>query len=704
MTELFLSMVNRSYSALWVILAVVLLRLLFRKAPTWVHAALWGLVAVRLLLPVSAGSPLSLQPSAQVIDPQILQHNTASIHTGMAYLNHAVNLVLAEQPKPVFDNWLMVLSVVWLIGMVLMLLYMIVSTLRLRKAVSEAHPIADGVYQGESVPMPFVLGFFRPCIYLPNVLEEPDLEHIIAHEKAHIRRRDHWWKPLGYILLTVHWFNPAMWLAYVLLCRDIELACDEKVIGDLEVPLRADYSETILRCSIHRRQLSACPVAFGEADVKTRIRHVLSYKKPAFWLLLLALLAGIAAAFFLWTDPVEQSEVTVWVDYLDNPSDMDYDETLHTTVHGIELAYTPLSVIRTDTGETLIDGMPIWNVFLTDLTADGCPEVCATVSFGSGIIDNHVLIADLQTGEQYTLWERGEYDYSLRLEDGVLLCEKREYPHGNLMECGPLGLVSGSFRPWIPAIGDYGMKPTTANLKGVFDSYLYLELDGETYRYEQSRIDTGSVKRGELLTAFTEHAQPNDVQWRIYAIEGIDDHREVLAVTDEHTVFSYVYSPSKAADPRALQDAKELDHVVLENGEPTHGQDRWHEFYDMTQKHRAASVTIAAYYTLDPANCDERYYEAYKEDYPALYLLHLSYDGEQYTLRWEENGQELVRQYEYLMRYETQMGSTYSKDAPKTVIRYVLTHDNNVSWDDLWQGMISSQFGAYIDHHTIYRE
>ena len=150
---------------------------------------------------------------------------------------------------------------------------------------------------------PFVLGLIKPKIYLPFNMNEKDMEHVVAHEMAHIRRKDHLWKPLGFILLTLHWFNPLMWLGYVLLCRDIELACDEKVIKELDHDARADYSQALLTCSVNRRMIAACPLAFGEVGVKDRVKSVLNYKKPAFWIIIAAIVACVAVAVCFLTNP-----------------------------------------------------------------------------------------------------------------------------------------------------------------------------------------------------------------------------------------------------------------------------------------------------------------------------------------------------------------------------------------------------------------
>ena len=190
-----------------------------------------------------------------------------------------------------------------MIGVAVLLLYTAVSYWRLRGKVSEAVILRDNIYQSENVGSPFVLGIIKPKVYLPYKMDVQDLGHVVAHEQAHIRRKDHWWKPLGFLLLTIHWFNPLMWLAYVLLCRDIELACDEKVIKELGNEQRADYTQALVACSVNRRMIAACPLAFGEVGVKERVKSVMNYRKPAFWIVLLAVITCVVVALCFLTNP-----------------------------------------------------------------------------------------------------------------------------------------------------------------------------------------------------------------------------------------------------------------------------------------------------------------------------------------------------------------------------------------------------------------
>ena len=185
----------------------------------------------------------------------------------------------------------------------MMLVYTAVSCLRVKRSTGTAVLLRDNIYRSDNLSSPFVFGIIRPRIYLPVNIDGGDMEHVIAHEKAHIRRKDHLWKPLGFLILAVHWFNPLIWLAYALLCRDIELACDEKVVKELNSRQKADYSQALLTCSVNRRGIAACPLAFGEIGVKGRVKQVLSYKKPTFWLIAAAVIVCVIFAVCFLTDP-----------------------------------------------------------------------------------------------------------------------------------------------------------------------------------------------------------------------------------------------------------------------------------------------------------------------------------------------------------------------------------------------------------------
>ena len=310
MSAIFLKILNLSYSASWLILAVIAVRLLLKKAPKWVPCLLWSLVAIRLMVPFSLESALSLLPSSEVVPADIQAENAPHIETGIYVFNSAVNPVMETALAPAEANSVnpmqvvvSVLCIIWITGIFAMALYAFISYAKIKRSVRESILLKKGIRECDEVKSPFILGILRPVIYVPSGMDSATLELVLAHEKAHLKRYDYVWKPLGFVLLSVYWFNPLSWIAYVLLCRDIESACDEKVIRDKSSDYMAAYSQALLDCSIQRRRIAACPVAFGETGVKMRIKNVLSYKKPAFWIIIASLVACVILAVCFLTNP-----------------------------------------------------------------------------------------------------------------------------------------------------------------------------------------------------------------------------------------------------------------------------------------------------------------------------------------------------------------------------------------------------------------
>ena len=317
MDELFLTLLNMSINASWLCLAVFAFRLLYKKGPKWLTASLWSLVGLRLIFPFSVKSALSLLPSSETVPTDIMYSQSPQIYSGISSFNTAVNPIINEAfaPEPYYSaNPLQIIaavaSYVWIFGVAVMLIYMAVSFVRVKRSVREGVPYekdmwetAKNVFLCDKIDTPFILGVIKPKIYLPSSVSEKDTDYVLAHEKAHIKRLDHLWKPLGFLLLTVYWFNPVLWIAYILLCRDIELACDEKVMTQMGEDIKKSYSTALLNCSAPSRAVAACPLAFGETGVKGRIKSVLSYKKPAFWVVAVSVATSIILAISFLTDP-----------------------------------------------------------------------------------------------------------------------------------------------------------------------------------------------------------------------------------------------------------------------------------------------------------------------------------------------------------------------------------------------------------------
>ena len=312
MKELFVQILNMSITASWLVIAIALIRLIFKKAPKSVICFLWLFVAIRLIVPFSFESALSLIPSTEhaVSDLAGIEPSVPVINVqNHSNVQQEVSNQVTEQAPIISDaaeqNFEIMALVpwIWIVGMMCMAGYALHSTHQIRKRVDASIKQEENIWICDDLSSPFILGMFHPRIYLPSYLSETEKKYVLAHEKAHLKRMDHWWKPLGYVLLTIHWFNPVMWTAYLLLCSDIELACDEKVIKTLGEDNKVEYSKTLLNVSVPRNMILACPLAFGEVSVKRRIKSVLSYKKPAFWVLTAALLLCLAIPVFFLSDP-----------------------------------------------------------------------------------------------------------------------------------------------------------------------------------------------------------------------------------------------------------------------------------------------------------------------------------------------------------------------------------------------------------------
>ena len=307
--DIFLRLLNVSITAVYGVAAVLLLRLCLKKAPKWISCALWGLVGLRLLLPFSLESPLSLIPSAQTIPVDIAVADTPQIHSGIPPVDNLVNPTIGHTLAPhgtavtPMALLLQTATVIWLIGMAVMVLYCIYSYFYLYRKVRPSVHFQKYIYQCDYIETPFILGILSPRVYLPSGLNPEQSAYVIAHEEVHIRRRDYLWKPFAFVLLTVYWFNPLLWVAYILLSRDIESACDQRVVKDMAPPEKKAYAEALAFYGNHRKMIAACPLAFGEQGVKDRIKTVLHYKKPTVWLLCAGVAAVLAVAVCFLTDP-----------------------------------------------------------------------------------------------------------------------------------------------------------------------------------------------------------------------------------------------------------------------------------------------------------------------------------------------------------------------------------------------------------------
>ncbi len=311
MSGIFLTLLNISLTAGWLILAVILLRLILKKAPKTVNFILWALVAVRLICPFSLQSALSLIPSAEPVRETVISQAAISVDSGInavdenvnQFLNTHYNEAVAAQSENAVDI-MGILAIVWIVGLAVMLMFFAFSFIRISRQTSASINLKERIFLCDDINSPFILGVIKPKIFIPSGMSEEQMEYVISHEKAHLKHLDQWWKPLGFMLLSVYWFNPLMWAAYLLLCKDIELACDERVIKNMSKDSVAGYSQALLDCVSNKRTILSCPVAFGEVATKERVKKVLNYKKPTFWIIIVAIIASIIVAVCFMTNPV----------------------------------------------------------------------------------------------------------------------------------------------------------------------------------------------------------------------------------------------------------------------------------------------------------------------------------------------------------------------------------------------------------------
>lgn len=418
MDDVFLKLVNLSISASWLILAVLVLRVVLKKAPKWVMPLLWGVVALRLVCLFSIESALSLIPSAETIPSEIVTETREPVLYEQATLDIVTNPTLpsaAEVPVGVSRQQAQVdfniYSILWLAGMAALLVHALVSAGKLKRKLATAILLRDNIYESEFVDSPFVFGVVQPNIYLPMHMDEGTAAYVIAHERAHLARRDHWWKVLGYLVLALHWFNPLVWVAYILFCRDIELACDEKVVKGLDGAARADYSQALLSCAAPKRAVAACPLAFGEGNIKTRVKSALHYKKPAFWVAAAAVLAVVIVAVCFLTNPRSERGSLVWAQKL-NAADVASIE-LYVPAEGEARQYKKLDteemaqaveLINSSRGtyiekpETVYAGLPVWFLLTMD---DGTVHAVGSVVGHYLIIDGDTFDADVENQAEW---------------------------------------------------------------------------------------------------------------------------------------------------------------------------------------------------------------------------------------------------------------------------------------------------------------
>lgn len=458
----FVKILNMSITASWLVLAVIFLRFILKKAPKWIRGILWGFVAIRLICPFSLESVFSLIPSTETIDMTVYSERPY-IDTGVFVVDSSINNYLGDHyfegvtvPANNASHILTYLCIIWIIGIIVMLFYTLVSYIRIFRKVREAVSVRENIWICDQISTPFIFGIVCPRIYLPSAMADIDKEYVILHEQAHLRRKDHIWKPIGFLILSVYWFNPVLWMAYVLLCKDIELACDEKVVRQLGTEIKKPYSEALINCSAPRKMISVCPLAFGENNVEERIKGVLNFKKPAVWIVVTAVIACIITAICLLTDPVRKDSGL-------NGNNYSVDKYYYSDVISVDKAnrlsvnerfavsedlnlyhfsddswfYSGILKIQSDTKEIekLIKGqLPLYYQaigFYKIYATEDCSDVIAIMSNGDII---RVVISCYQNPQQRKILSTSKLEYDSDFDIKNIECEETNYLYVYLTE------------------------------------------------------------------------------------------------------------------------------------------------------------------------------------------------------------------------------------------------------------------------------
>ncbi len=547
--SIFINLLNASISACWLVGAVLLFRLIFRRAPRWLTVALWAVVAVRLICPVPIESGLSLVPTAEPLPAEALNidpHKGVE-STTVEIINNPVYSEYVNTSVPVdveSFQWDAVLGgLVWLYGVSAMLLYAVFSYLLIFRKVRQSIKLRDNIYLCDRIDTPFIFGIIRPKIYLPSFMSEEDMELVLAHERAHLKRKDYLWKPLGFLLLSVYWFNPVMWLSYILLCRDIELACDEKVIREMGAEMKKPYSMALINCSVPKRMITACPVAFGETGVKKRIKAVLGYKKPAVWLIVLAVITGVVLAVCFATSPKNEGSLPEknYLTETDEGGEMlRFDEAIgyseYFTVYKGERAYFKA---------TAGNGRSTVLNFLSSLSLERLPDAGAEGLDQSGKIEavgsdesieiifcdsfSKVFMRKSESGEEGEL-------YAVDREKVKEFFDEEKYlKQGNIWECDFTSSAYGhGFIVFYPdELMTLSAEPV---VKGGSISAYTSEENGDGYMWTPEITDSGVGEKGTVTFTGMMYGEKSTFTVSIDKVGQNDGHSTYYLVSAEDTV------------------------------------------------------------------------------------------------------------------------------------------------------------------------
>lgn len=695
LASIFETVLNMSLTGSIVILVVCLARLLLKRAPKIYSYALWALVLFRLLCPVAISSGVSLIPEdvgtgaalrewedGYVEDTVIVFDNQPQFQTAVdagrkpidagengQYVVTAPDKVSA--PATVESRVLPVLAVVWLVGLAVMGLYGAVSSLKIRRQTRVSVPVGKNVYLGDDVRSPFVMGIFRPKIYLPGTLAESEREFILCHEQHHIRRGDPIFKALGFLALAIHWFNPLVWLAFSLASRDMEMSCDEAVIRKLGQNVRAEYSAALLNLATGRRIVSVTPLAFGEGDPKGRIRNLANWKKPAFWVAVVCVILCVVLGVCLLTNPSEETTYYLTIAE-DGVKSIQYSfkNQSGTVGHEDGTAFAIGERVQFLELDALND---LSGVTITGFGTNG--ERVFTLSAPEK--PHHQPIRALCSGD----WMFAPEGYDLSPEETVYSIAFSELDTSAITEVYLRNLHNGVITyvtdpEDVSAICEYikGISGTNGgSSKGYYEGTYGVKL---LHNYEE----TFSLSFGDSSTfAHGKGTDGYSIRYEL-ADRDISDVTAFFCRFDSSVPKSLEELPADYSADQAAADGC----LVSRDGTATDNKDRFLAFAEKTG--RGAPDTIRVMNWTDQT--------------AAIYDL--TFDGTQYTVSWLEDGQRQEKTYRYLRHFTGD--KEWENMAYNGYEHYVLVNDEAVTWEQIFNGLISSHYGDAIDHWTVYSE
>ncbi|MBQ8780870.1 MAG: hypothetical protein IJZ72_04295 [Oscillospiraceae bacterium] len=724
MTALFLKIAGMSITACAVIGAVLLLRLLLKKAPRVFSYVLWAAVFFRLLCPFSLELPSAgITPvKIETVETPVYEYNAPYVPDIADQRGGTVTLYTSDSEEaPVYKkvgSAVDIFTVIWLCGTIVTLSYGIVSYIKLKKRLRNAAK-KDGYFLCSNIDNPFIMGVFKPEIFLPEKLGEKETAFILMHENAHIRRGDHIAKIIMFSALCLHWFNPLVWLSFRLCEKDMEMSCDEKVTKDMSPESKADYGQTLLNLTAKRT--AAFTACFGENGTKQRVKNVLSYKKPALWIVIICTILAAAVIIGLSVNQKEEIADSVFGSINASP----YGD-LVIEINGTEVHYNADkdkntvcnefidAILNADIkqhGRSILqttDKSVDFNLYMLD---------CFTVSSGKNVSGEdafEISCVNIKIMDK-KFFEVSKEDFDIIYSAAEKMVY---YDKGNLTDsAGAFDFVSDESLNRIE--GNYSTDSGFVLYNAENKAKLLLAMENLDCRFIKTSSPLPVEPFGELRFYFGEGNAEQDYNYYtaiapfkyedensrvIYGLNNLSTdsyHYYEIPYITYSKIFSIMYNAAfDLSDSDRYERLIDSDNwVVHKDGDIISGSQVWSDFYASVLDGKSSSVNIAHYYTLEgQGNISEELYTEIKDDYPKLFKSKLEFDGNSFTLTTDEN----VKSYRYLKRYDITPESpsaTYS-----SCTKYILINEDGLTWNEINRSMLSSQSNDYIDHYTVYND